>query len=131
MSIKKIEIEHQLKSTSRNIVWQLTGTADGLQKWIADKVTLEGNILTFVWGDVWRHHEMRRAILLYADCLSRIRWSWDDEDGDAYVEISMSCSPVSGEITLHVTDFTIEDDAEWLYSTWQHNFDRLRLKSGV
>lgn len=40
MSIKKIEIEHQLKSTSRNIVWQLIGTADGLQKWIADKVTL-------------------------------------------------------------------------------------------
>ena len=127
----RVEIEHQLKSTSRNIVWQLIGTADGLQKWIADKVTLEGNILTFVWGDVWRHHEMRQAILLYADCLNRIRWSWDDEDGDAYVEISMSCSPVSGEITLHVTDFTIEDDAEWLYSTWQHNFDRLRLKSGV
>ena len=54
MKIKKIEIEHQLKSTSRNIVWQLIGTADGLRKWIADDVKLEGDTLTFVWGEVWR-----------------------------------------------------------------------------
>ena len=47
MKIKKIEIEHQLKSTSRNIVWQLIGTADGLRKWIADDVKLEGDTLTF------------------------------------------------------------------------------------
>ncbi|WP_337385546.1 START-like domain-containing protein [Prevotella sp.] len=131
MKIKKIEIEHQLKSTSRNIVWQLIGTADGLRKWIADDVKLEGDTLTFVWGEVWRHHEMRQATLLRADNQSRIRWSWDDEDDDTYVEISMVCSPVSGEITLHVTDFTPEEDADWLCSTWRHNFDSLRLKSGV
>ncbi len=131
MKIKKIEIEHQLKSTSRNIVWQLIGTADGLRKWIADDVKLEGDTLTFVWGEVWRHHEMRQATLLRMDNLSRIRWSWDDEDDDTYVEISMVCSPVSGEITLHVTDFIPEEDADWLYSTWLHNFDSLRLKSGV
>ena len=63
MNKKKIEIEHTLNSTSRNIVWQLIGTAEGLNRWIADDVKMNGKHIEFAWGDDWRHHETRQATL--------------------------------------------------------------------
>ncbi len=131
MDTLRIEIEHPLNSTSRNIVWQLIGTADGLSRWIADRVTLKGSTLTFEWGDEWRHHESRSATLLHLDRFGRIRWHWDDDADDTYVEIRMERGTLSDEYTLHITDFTPADDSDWLYSAWDHNFDNLRLKSGV
>ena len=43
MEKNKITVEHLLNSTSKNIIWQLIGTDSGLQKWIADSVTLDGD----------------------------------------------------------------------------------------
>ena len=51
MEKNKITVEHLLNSTSKNIIWQLIGTDSGLQKWIADSVTLDGDQLTCTWGD--------------------------------------------------------------------------------
>ena len=59
MEKNKITVEHLLNSTSKNIIWQLIGTDSGLQKWIADSVTLDGDQLTCTWGDANRHHEVR------------------------------------------------------------------------
>ena len=127
----KIEIEHTLKSTSRNIVWQLIGTAEGLAMWIADSVSMDGKHLVFVWGDDWRHHETRHATIVSLNRYGLVRWQWDDDDDGSYVEIRMERSALSGEYALHITDFTPDDDRDWLESAWRHNFDRLRLASGV
>ena len=43
MEKSRIEIEHTLNSTSRNIIWQLIGTAAGLEKWLADSVQIDGD----------------------------------------------------------------------------------------
>lgn len=131
MKTKRIEIEHPLNSTSRNIVWQLISTAEGLSGWIADSVVINGNKLTFSWGDAWRHHETRKATITRRDRFAAVRWHWDDEDDDSYVEIRMERGMLSGEITLHIIDFTTDDDSDWLYAAWQHNFDNLKTKSGV
>lgn len=50
MEKNKITVEHLLNSTSKNIIWQLIGTDSGLQKWIADSVTLDGDQLTCTWA---------------------------------------------------------------------------------
>lgn len=130
MKKTRIEIEHSLNSRSKNIIWQLIGTASGLAKWIADTVEIKGNAAVFAWGDEWRHHEKRSATLLASVKFSHIRWSWDDED-DTYVEIRMERSAISDDYTLHITDFTTDDDADWLQAAWEHNFKRLYLSSGV
>ena len=55
MEKNKITVEHLLNSTSKNIIWQLIGTDSGLQKWIADSVTLDGdqlNITSTVYAAV-------------------------------------------------------------------------------
>ena len=63
MTKQRIEIEHELKSTSANIVWKLISTADGYANWLADSVTADGDELTFTWGQEWRHHEQRMHTL--------------------------------------------------------------------
>lgn len=131
METNRFETEHTLNSTSRNIVWQLIGTAEGLAKWIADSVRLEGRRLTFAWGDDWRHHETRQATLVCSDRYVRVRWQWDDESDGTYVEIRMERSQLSGQYTLCITDFAPDDDTEWLRSAWRHNFERLRMAAGV
>ena len=91
MDKKRIEIEHTLNSTSRNIVWQLIGTAEGLNRWIADDVKMDGKHIEFAWGDDWRHHETRQATLTFNERYERVRWQWDDEDDESFVEIRMEC----------------------------------------
>ena len=132
MSTIRLDIEHPLKSTSRNIVWKLIGTADGLSRWIADSVKLEGDTITIAWGDEWRHHETRSGTIICLDRYDRIRWRWDDDRADStYVEIRMERSSLSDEFTLHITDFSLDDDIDWLRSVWQHNFKMLGLRNGV
>ena len=131
MPTVKIDIEHPLNSTSQKTVWQLIGTTEGLSRWVADRVTLDGSVLTFTWGDEWYHHETRHATLLRLDRLSRIRWHWDGDDDDTFVEIRMERGTLSDEFTLHITDFADDGDTDWLHSAWQHNFDNLRQRSGI
>ena len=94
MGKSRIEIEHTLNSTSRNIIWQLIGTAAGLEKWLADSVQIDGDKAEFGWGDDWRHHEIRCATVITIDKFKRIVWRWDDEDDTSYVEIRMERSSI-------------------------------------
>ena len=94
-------------------------------------VKMNGKHIEFAWGDDWRHHETRQATLTFCERYERVRWQWDDEDDESFVEIRMERSSLSGQYTLHVTDFVSTDDLEWLQDTWSHNFERLRRTSGV
>lgn len=131
MEKNKITVEHLLNSTSKNIIWQLIGTDSGLQKWIADSVTLDGDQLTCAWGDAHRHHEVRMATVSVVEKYGRIRWSWDDETDGSYVEIRMEKCCLTGGYMLSVTDFTDDGDKDWLEDIWTSNFERLRRKCGV
>lgn len=131
MEKSRIEIEHTLNSTSRNITWQLIGTDAGLEKWLADSVQIDGDKAEFGWGDDWRHHEIRCATVITIDKFKRIVWRWDDEDDTSYVEIRMERSQMTQQYTLYITDFTDEDDMEWLRDAWKHNFKRLYQSCGV
>ncbi len=131
MNKTKITIEHLLRSTSKSIIWQLIATGEGMAKWIADSAHLEGRQLTLAWGDDTRHHEVRTATVDVIDRFACIRWHWDDVHDGSYVEIRMVPNALTGEFTLHVTDFTDDDDKDWLFSIWEHNFKRLYRSSGV
>ena len=85
MKKKRINIEHNLRCKHANIIWPLLSTEAGLQKWIADEVTREGDTLSFTWGEVWSHHEIRKAKILEEAQGKRIRYGWvPDEDEEAF-----------------------------------------------
>ena len=131
MTKQRIDLEHELRSTSANLVWRLISTAEGYANWLADTVTGNGDDLTFTWGDETRHHETRTARFVVREKQHRARFHWTDDPDSAYVELRMERSTLSRNYTLYITDFADDDDTDWLYSTWEKNLKRLHKTSGV
>ena len=82
MKKQRIHLEYELHSSSPNIIWPLISNEAGLQKWIANTVTREGDKLTFTWGEEWSHHEQRTATIVEEKKMKLIRLEWDDEAGE-------------------------------------------------
>lgn len=132
MKKKKIEIEQKLNSKSPNIIWNLIGTATGLGKWIADEIEQEDDKLTFTWGEVWSNHEIRSAKITAREKNKYIRFVWDDEEDEGtYVELRIEGNILTGDFTLHITDFADDDDVDALYEIWHDNMKRLHRVSGL
>ena len=79
MDKQRLCIEHELTSNSTAIIWDLISTDSGLARWMADSVTQEGEQLTFVWGELWSHHEVRTATIVEKVKNQYIKVTWDDE----------------------------------------------------
>lgn len=132
MKKRRITIEHELRSNSENIIWRFISTPEGLAKWLADDVTQEGATLTFTWGELWSHHEVRTATFLEVVFHEMVRLRWDDEDDpEAYMEFRVGRSDVTNEFMLTITDFAEEDDVEVMRNLWKDNLVRLRMSSGL
>lgn len=61
---KKIELEYELKTHSGSAVWALISTPIGLMKWLADEVTINEDVATFIWGDPLREHDTHTATVV-------------------------------------------------------------------
>ena len=132
MKKQRITVEYDLNSKSPNIIWGLISTEGGLGKWIADEVSESKDAFTFTWGEVWSHHEIRRANILERVRHSHIRLQWDDEtDPDAYLELRMLRSEITGGFTLHITDFAVPEDVDSLLDIWEQNLEQLHHSSGL
>lgn len=128
----QVYIEHELNSTSTATVWKMLSTPQGMERWLADTVTLKDDVLTFTWGSPYDHHEMRQANIVVCKKNFCIRFVWTDESNlGTYVEIKMERMPLTGAYILRITDFIESDDRQWLLDTWGHNFRRLRRTSGL
>ncbi len=132
MRKKKITIERALRSRTEAIIWKLISTPEGLSKWIAEQVELEGDTLVFTWGKPGQEYETRRADVLEVVRNGSIRFRWEDEDeADAYTEIALTRIGVTDEFALLITDFSESDDIDDMTYMWNHDLDRLQYKTGV
>lgn len=132
MKKQQIQIEHALLSTSANIIWKAISTEGGLGRWIADKVSEDHGKYIFVWGEEWSHHEKRVAITLEKVKNSHLRLQWEDEtDPEAYLELRIVRTEVTGGYLLHVTDYALPEDVDSLYDIWEQNFEQLRATTGL
>ena len=62
----------------------------------------------------------------------RLKWDYDDEmDEDAYWEMRIGKSDLTHYLTLFITDFAEDDDADGLKILWESNLDRLHRASGL
>ena len=127
---KKIELEYELKTRSGSAVWALISTPIGLMKWLADKVTIDEDVATFIWGDLLREHDTHTATVVEMVKNNYIRFHWDSSDSDSYWEMKMFHSEIAGNYHLLVTDFA-DDDVEGLEQLWNQNIDRLHRITGM
>lgn len=132
MNKKKTSIEHELKCRSERIIWPLISTAAGLSKWLADEVSADGDVLTFTWGELWSHHEVRRAKILKKTDFVSVRFRWEDEPNpDAYWEMRIEKGYITDDYVLVVTDNASDEDQDTLEDIWAANFERLHRSTGL
>lgn len=132
MNKEKIVIEQRLNSKSPNIIWNLIGTPEGMGKWLADEIEQENDRLTFTWGKVWSNHEIRHARVIECEKFCNIRFVWEDEEEEnTYVDLRMERNTLTGDFTLHITDFAEEEEVDALQSIWAENMKRLHHTSGL
>jgi len=131
--MQKIEIEYPLTTKSPNIVWDQISSAHGLERWLADHVTEEGGVFTFVWGEPWTEQDIRKAKLIEYVKYDHIRLKWDyeDDDEDVYWEMRIGQSELTHHLNLLITDFAEDDDVDGLKILWESNLDRLHRASGL
>lgn len=131
MNKEKLYLERELKSRSENIIWSLISTESGLQKWIADNVSEDGDYMTFIWGDEWTTHEKRTARILSRVKNSHLRLHWEDDEEGTYWEFRMAYSDLTNDYILQITDFADAEDMDALRAIWEQNFEELHRSTGL
>ncbi len=131
--MQKLTLEYPLSTKSTRLVWDMISNAAGLQKWLADQVTEEEDSMTFTWGHPWTERDTKTSRILEKEKLNYIRMLWDyhEDTPEAYWEIKIEESNVTGMLSLLVTDFAADDEEEKdLRGIWDDNFERLHRVSG-
>ncbi len=132
MEKNKVSIEHELRSKSAGIIWSLLSTPEGLAKWLSDEVKLNGDMITFTWGNVWSDHETRTSAVIDKKKFEYIRFRWcGDEYKDTYWELKMNRSDITGDFVLLITDFAPDGEKDTVVDIWNASFDALRRATGL
>lgn len=132
MSRKKVVIEYMLSTKSPVIVWKLIANAAGLQKWLADRVSADGQTMTFTWAEGQPVEDVKVSHVIAMRKNSYIRLKMDVEHcADEYMEMRIEESAQTGGLALVITDFADADDEESLRKLWRGNLYRLHNVSGL
>lgn len=127
MSKVRICIEYPIKNAPLPVLWASIGTPLGLSEWFAEGVTIVGDEYTFVWDG----YELT-AKSLPSKVNSFIRFQWlEDEDTEAYFEIRIEKQPISGQLSLLITDYVQASEKEEIVMLWNKNIETLRRKIGI
>ena len=72
--------EYSVSAKSPKIVWDMIGNAAGMQKWLADSVTEDGNHWTFTWGKPWteRDTKVSEVLEIVKPCYIRLKWDYQE-----------------------------------------------------
>ena len=131
--MQKITLEYPLSTKSTRLVWDMISNAAGLQKWLADQVVEDEQSMTFTWGHPWTERDTKKSRILEKERMNYIRMLWDyhEDTPEAYWEMKIMESDLTGMLSLLITDFAADDDEENdLRDLWDANFERLHRVSG-
>jgi hypothetical protein len=132
MKKQKLSLEYPLRAKSTNLVWEQISTVHGLGRWLADRVDMDQDgILSLTWGEMWAEHHTLRAHVVDLIHMDRIRLRWvDEDDPEAYWEMRIGRSELTGDLCLYVTDYAPAEDLDDLTELWDGNMERLHNVSG-
>jgi uncharacterized protein YndB with AHSA1/START domain len=132
MGEQKISIEYPLQTKSPHIVWGMISNAAGLQKWIADEVTEEEGKMIFTWGQPWTERDTKTSHIIEIEKFHYIRMKWDyHESEEAYWEMRIEKSEMTGHLNLIITDYCKPDDIDDIRELWNNDLERLHQVSGL
>ena len=127
MKKEKIEIEYLLYNASAPVLWNAIGTPLGMSEWFADVITVDGNMYTFTW-----EKNDQEAILQSQKHQSFIRFQWVEDEGlETYFELKIAINPITGDLSLFVTDFAEPKEKEDSILLWNQQIEQMKRKNGL
>ena len=89
--------------------------------------------MTFTWGHPWTDRDTKKSQILECNKFSHIRMKWDYQEADpqAFWEIRLEPSELTGHLNMLITDYAEDDEIEDLRGIWDENLDRLHRVSGL
>ncbi len=127
MKKEKFEIEYVLNNASVPVLWNAIGTPLGLSEWFADVITVDGNQYTFTW-----EKNDQEAILQSQKHQSFIRFQWVEDEGlETFFELKIAVNPITGDLSLFVTDFAEPKEKEDSILLWNQQIEQMKRKNGL
>lgn len=124
---EKFQIEYVFQNISFAVLWNSISTPMGLADWFADKVTVDGRIYTFTWGD---HSQQAELVLLHSGVFIRFHWL-EDENEKTYFELKISVDELTSAVALVITDFAEADEKHDTILLWNKQVDDLKRSAGI
>lgn len=115
----KIRLEYELKSSPK-ILFSYLSSPNGLAQWFANDVVYKDGTYHFIWDD-----ETQRAKMVINKDNRVVRFKWDDEDPNSYLEFEILQDELTNDVALAVTDFAIESDKEDKILIWNNQVEDL------
>ena len=123
---KKFELEYAINS-SANVLYNRLSTPGGLSEWFADDVNLHGDVFTFIWEET----EQQAKVMQRKDN-KFIRFRWVEEDDDnSYFEFRLAQDELTGDVSLLITDFAVDDERNDAIDLWDSQIAELKHVIGL
>ncbi|MBX2816716.1 MAG: activator of HSP90 ATPase 1 family protein [Saprospiraceae bacterium] len=110
---------------SPTILYKFFTTPSCLVRWFCDAVDITADEFTFTWSGA---DEIAHLVDDIED--ERVRFKWEDEDEQEFLEFRMEVSPVTNETILYITDYCDEDEVEDQRQFWENQMELLRRETG-
>lgn len=123
---QKYELEYGM-NTSIEILYTRLSTPGGLSEWFADDVNVDGNVFTFIWSKV---PEQAEVLQKKENKMIRFRWL-SEPDCKTYFEFKINEHELTGDISLLITDFCLEDEKEDSIDLWDKQVADLKHVIGL
>ena len=114
---------------SPQLLYQYLSTPSGLSEWFADNVNSRGENFTFIWDDT-----EESAKLLHKKSNDKVRFQWqndEDDEEDYYFEFRIQVVVITKDVSLIVTDFSVEDEMEESKMLWDNLIADLKQVLGA
>ena len=102
---KRVLMEYDMMMVSQPLLWNYLSTSNGLERWFADKVTVDGKIYEFQWSS-----SVQRARLLAMRSGVYVKMRWEEDSRDVFFEMSISKNELTGATVLSIVDFGEDED---------------------
>lgn len=121
----KYTLEYNCRTAPELLYKFLTDPVE-LAEWFCDDVNVRNGIYTFVWNGV-----PQQARLIKQERNQLVRFQWVDKNDGSYFEFSIHKNPLTGDVTLYVTDFSSPDELESNKIWWNNQIQKLKNILGL
>ncbi|GAB4450702.1 MAG: hypothetical protein OHK0036_09850 [Bacteroidia bacterium] len=121
----KYSLEYNCRTAPELLYKFLTDPVE-LAEWFCDDVNVRNGIYTFVWNGV-----PQQARLIKQERNQLVRFQWVDKNDGSYFEFSIHKNPLTGDVTLYVTDFSSPDELESNKIWWNNQIQKLKNILGL